>query len=1375
MINSTKQQTGIIARQVIPEQESYMSITLNAKGTSVPFFTIGKNGTTVYQGTSDPSGSYTIKSGDYWLNGSNNSFNIWTSGAWAAPAIGSLNFPTSPGSSGQLLSTNGAGILSWSSAGAGSVTSASIVSANGFAGLVATSTTTPAITLTTSVTGLIKGNGTALSAATSGTDYSDGTASLSTGILKSTTTTGALTIAIAADFPTLNQNTTGTAAGLSSTLAVSSGGTGATTSNTAFNHLVPSQVTNTGKFLTTDGTDTSWSNIGVASNVAGGAAGNIVYQSGSNTTSFVTTGTTSQVLISGTTPSWTNTPTLTGTNFTGIPNSALTNSSVTIGSTSVSLGSSSTTLAGLSSITSTGFTGALTGAASANILKAGDTMSGALILNADPSAALGAATKQYVDALSTGVSVHAACETGTGVALATCTYNNGTGGIGATLTANANGAIGTIGGYSGLVVGTRLLVKNQASQTQNGIYVVTDLGSAGTPWILTRSSDFDGSPTNEIMAGVLTYVSEGTLAGTQWVETAIGTGSPGDYIIPGTDNIVFSQFSGAGTYTAGAGISIASNVIANTGVTSAVAGTNIAVSSGTGAVTISVTGTVPTATLATNLAGGLTGALWYQSASNTSSQLAAGSNTQVLIGGSSPSWTGTPTISGANITGIPNTALTNNSLTLGSTSMALGSTTTTVAGLTSVTSAGFFGPHNGTVGSITPADGAFTTIEASGLITSTAIQGYRADNASGTYATWKYNGTANGDVGTGNQIISGAATTDFGITSRAGNLLLGSGSTTRAVISSTGLAVTGALSATGAVTAGDGTASNSFLISSGIGSGTNGGSSIYAKAGGAITIGIGNYSNILGGAYDATPTIYSVGSLKTYINGTGVVTTTSSTGLAVTGALSASGSLTASGGLTIPDTKITAFGSWTSIQENGFYDAAGNFLYNAIKTSGADDIWQYRFTAPATRIKQLGGNIYLQTAASGTAGTNITWNNTAQVSTTGLAVTGSLSSTGNASSTNFFVPNTGGVLGTPDGNNALYFTGTGTETLQIKVNNVTMATASSTGLAVTGALSSTGDYSSSSDVTLYSTNGGSGTRSGIQLLGSNTTMRFYTNSTLQATLDASGNLGLGVTPSAWRAGAKALQYGTLGSLHIQQGGANNLSFAAYEGSSNVFNYTTTGDLPARYAQVGGAHYWLSAPSGTAGAAITWTQAMTLDTSGNLLVGTATTSITNGGFRVVPANGGAGSTAIGVGHISGAASGDVYASFAYNGSTIGSITQNGTTGVLFNTSSDYRLKDITGPVTNSGAFIDALQPKVGTWKADGSPFCGFLAHEFQAVSPSSVTGTKDAADATGTPIYQSMQASSAEVIANLVAELQSERKRIATLEAQVAALIARVGI
>jgi len=165
----------------------------------------------------------------------------------------------------------------FNSKGSGTVTAVSVVSANGFAG-TSSGGATPALTISTSITGILKGNGTAISAATSGTDYSAGTSSLATGILKSTTTSGALSIAVAADFPTLNQNTSGTAAGLSATLAVGSGGTGATTlaansvllgnTTSALQTVAPST---TGNVLTSNGT--TWvSSPPAASGISAGKA-----------------------------------------------------------------------------------------------------------------------------------------------------------------------------------------------------------------------------------------------------------------------------------------------------------------------------------------------------------------------------------------------------------------------------------------------------------------------------------------------------------------------------------------------------------------------------------------------------------------------------------------------------------------------------------------------------------------------------------------------------------------------------------------------------------------------------------------------------------------------------------------------------------------------------------------------------------------------------------------------------------------------------------------------------------------------------------------------------------------------------------------------
>jgi hypothetical protein len=161
------------------------------------------------------------------------------------------------------------------------------------------------------------------------------------------------------------------------------------------------------------------------------------------------------------------------------------------------------------------------------------------------------------------------------------------------------------------------------------------------------------------------------------------------------------------------------------------------------------------------------------------------------------------------------------------------------------------------------------------------------------------------------------------------------------------------------------------------------------------------------------------------------------------------------------------------------------------------------------------------------------------------------------------------------------------------------------------------------------------------------------------------------------------------------------------------------------------------------------------------------------------------------------SGSIFVDFTRSTPTlsyIGSITQNGTTGVAYNTTSDYRLKDNIQNLSNSGAFIDALTPRTWTWKSDNTSGVGFIAHEVQVVSPSTVHGEKDEMVDVGilydtegeienenvrqppelrdgqtwiktgeVPKYQVMEYGSAEFIANIIAELQSLRKRVAELE------------
>lgn len=369
---------------------------------------------------------------------------------------------------------------------------------------------------------------------------------------------------------------------------------------------------------------------------------------------------------------------LTATSFTGA------GSGLTGTAAALSIGgnaNTATTITGTyaGTLTSTQITNGL---AYTPLNKTGDTMSGLLILSADPVQALGAVTKQYVDNLAAGLNAHASVVTSSTAALPSVTYANGTAGVGATLTATANGALASLGGYVGIVAGDRVLIKDQAAPAQNGIYTITNLGSAGTPFILTRASDFDGSPAQEITAGDFTYVQEGTIGGTQWVMTTI------DLITVGTSPISFTQLSGSGTYTGGLGVSVLSNVISNTGVLSAVAGTGISVSGSTGYVTITNAGV-------TSIAG-------------STSQIVASASAGAVTLSLPPSVTVSGTISagtfagsGASLTSIPTTALTTSALTIGATSIALGDTVTSLTGLTSVTSTSFVGALTGNAGSAT--------------------------------------------------------------------------------------------------------------------------------------------------------------------------------------------------------------------------------------------------------------------------------------------------------------------------------------------------------------------------------------------------------------------------------------------------------------------------------------------------------------------------------------------------------------------------------------------------------------------------------------------------------------------------------------------------
>ena len=422
--------------------------------------------------------------------------------------------------------------------------------------------------------------------------------------------------------------------------------------------------------------------------------------------------------------------------------------------------------------------------------------------------------------------------------------------------------------------------------------------------------------------------------------------------------------------------------------------------------------------------------------------------------------------------------------------------------------------------------------------------------------------------------------------------------------------------------------------------------------------------------------------------------------------------------------------------------------------------------------------------------------------------------------------NTGLGIGTSSPSYKLDMTVTAANNAGMRIYNSTAGTGNGCGISfsVANGFSSTNQHAAIQAISESSGN-------------TTTALGFYTsggsnvgNATERMRLDSSGNLGLGVTPSAWGSGNKAFQLpgGSLWSFTSAY--VDLIQNGYYNGTSNIYSSTGAASF---YRQNAGAHQWFTAPSGTAGNAISFTQAMTLGADGNLLVGTTTSKVAQFGssatgmtigaaaypvlslwdtsdaswnFCLAQESGTAylhnvangpmvfstnateraridssgnllvgatsanaqgqvevtfnGSTKQGINVIdSSAASTSTAMSFIKSAGTRGSITVTAT-GTLYNVTSDYRLKTVIGPVADAGQRIDALQPVEYTWNADGSRTRGFLAHQFQEVYPSSVTGSKDAVDAEGKPIYQQMQAGGSETIADLVAEIQSLRQRLA---------------